>query len=110
MSIVYYDEGSGVWGSVNNMGFGDFSQYRCWRVNEKYHRLDGPAREWNDGDFEYFLKGKHVRHHIRQQILIGSSVNIGDNVGIVIKHIDGVFYEALLGNKKILIAKVLNEY
>jgi len=35
------------------------SGYREWRVNDKFHRLDGPAREWgDDDDKEWWANGE----------------------------------------------------
>ena len=31
-----------------------------WYVNGEYHREDGPAVEWSDGDKEWFLNGKEA--------------------------------------------------
>jgi hypothetical protein len=32
-----------------------------WRINNKYHRVDGPAVEWVDGDKWWYLNGKRHR-------------------------------------------------
>ena len=34
---------------------------RQWFVNNIFHRTDGPAVEWNNGDKEYWLHGKHFK-------------------------------------------------
>ena len=31
-----------------------------WRLNDKRHRLDGPAVEWANGDKEWYLNGNKV--------------------------------------------------
>ena len=32
-----------------------------WQINGKRHRIGGPAIEWLDGDYDYYLKGKRHR-------------------------------------------------
>jgi len=112
MSIEYYEDACGVWRPTMNPRPTSHTHYRCWKtIRGSYHRTDGPAREWKHDSKpciimnEYYLNGINVRHQIKQQISIGSPINIGDDAAIVLKHIEGVFYEVLLGNKKILIVK-----
>lgn len=37
--------------------FGD----KAWYFEQKYHRLDGPAIEWNSGAKEWYVNGKRHR-------------------------------------------------
>ena len=32
-----------------------------WRINGKFHREDGPAIEWSNGDKEWYLNGRRHR-------------------------------------------------
>jgi len=119
---VQYDEGSGI---PNERG--DI----FWYVNGKLHRLEGPARIWQDGtkkrwyqngiphridgpaveyannDKRYkwwYLNGKFIAFRIenpiiRKMIKISNGEDF-NNIAIVLRHIEGVFWEILLGNKK----------
>jgi len=33
---------------------------KCWRINGKFHREDGPAIEWFDGDKDWCLDGIYL--------------------------------------------------
>ena len=33
---------------------------KCWYLNDKRHREDGPAIEWTDGEKEWWFNGKEV--------------------------------------------------
>ena len=52
MSLLEADSKK-ITGLVINI-FGD----KCWFLNGKIHREDGPAFEWSDGDKEWYLNGK----------------------------------------------------
>ncbi len=36
----------------------EFENRKEWYLNNKFHREDGPAREWIDGNKEWYLNGK----------------------------------------------------
>lgn len=50
---------------------------------DKYHRLDGPAIEWEDGDKEWYINGLHHR-------LDGPAIEWSD--GDKVWYINGVQY------------------
>lgn len=33
---------------------------KYWFLNDKLHRIDGPAIEWADGSKEWYLNGNHL--------------------------------------------------
>jgi hypothetical protein len=33
---------------------------KYWSLNDKFHREDGPAIEWNDGEKEWWFNGQEV--------------------------------------------------
>tara|TARA_R110000868_G_scaffold99024_4_gene272662 strand:- start:19250 stop:19510 length:261 start_codon:yes stop_codon:yes gene_type:complete len=39
----------------------NFFGSKCWYLNNKRHREDGPACEWSNGDKEWYLNGKRHR-------------------------------------------------
>ena len=39
--------------------------YKYWYINGKRHRLDGPAYENNEGNVEYWIKGK--RYYTKEE-------------------------------------------
>ena len=38
----------------------DFDGTKYWSLNDKFHREDGPAIEWTDGEKEWWFNGKEV--------------------------------------------------
>ena len=38
----------------------DFDGTKYWSLNDKFHREDGPAVEWTDGEKEWWFNGKEV--------------------------------------------------
>jgi len=76
-----------------------------WVLNGIRHRSDGPAIEYAHGAKAWWLNGKEAIQIENQDIIIGKSIEINDDIGIVLKHIEGVFYEVLFGNKKELVVK-----
>jgi hypothetical protein len=34
---------------------------KAWFQNDKYHRLDGPAIEWEDGDKWWYYEGEKIK-------------------------------------------------
>ena len=107
-----------------------YSGTKYWYQNGQFHREDKPAIEWIDGDRNWYQNGQlhrtdgpaleHTNNHkdwwflngswatsiIKdQEIIVGKSIEIDDKIGIVLRQIEGCFYEVLFGNKKVLIAK-----
>ena len=41
----------------NFAGIIEYSNYRTWFKFGKFHRLDGPAIEWANGDRFYYVEG-----------------------------------------------------
>jgi len=72
------------------------------------HRLDGPSTIFPGSrkDEWHFLDREAIPIDDNQEIIIGKSIEMNNNIGTVLKHIEGLFYEVLLGNKKVLVAKV----
>jgi len=82
--------------------------YKKWYVDDKLHRTDGPAIEWGEGGYldSWWLNGeKAIELSDDQEVVVGKSLKLKSDVGIVLKHVKGVFYLVLLGNKKILVAQ-----
>jgi len=79
---------------------------KYWRLNGKFHRTDGPAIEYVSGNKVWYLNGKQAIQVKDQNIIVGQKIYIKDNIGIVLIQVESVFYEVLLGNKKVLIVKV----
>ena len=83
-----------------------------WKLNDKLHRMDGPAmglptdssRNMTISGSRFFYHGEKAAHHC-SDIVIGDTVKIEDDVATVLRHVEGIFYEALLGNKKMLIVE-----
>jgi len=80
-------------------------QFRYWHKQGRLHRLDAPAMEYKDGSNYWFLNGKEALK-TRQKIIIASSIEINNEIGIVLRHVEGCFYQALFGNKKELIVRI----
>ena len=38
----------------------DFDGTKYWSLNDKFHREDGPAVEWPNGEKDWYLKGNKV--------------------------------------------------
>ena len=38
-----------------------YKGYRYKNISGRYHKLDGPARIWSDGEMEFHIYGKHIR-------------------------------------------------
>ena len=38
----------------------DANGTKCWYLNGKRHREDGPAIEWSSGNKEWYLNGKEI--------------------------------------------------
>ena len=79
---------------------------KYWCQHGLLHRLDGAAYIQARGFFSYWYNGDEVDHTTSKKIIVGKSIEIDDKIGIVLNHVEGCFYEILLGNKKVLIAKV----
>jgi hypothetical protein len=43
--------------------FGRPSGYRSWKCHGKYHRLDGPARTWNNGSKQWWIDGEKISYN-----------------------------------------------
>jgi len=77
-----------------------------WFLHGKLHRLDGPAIEYNDDEHTWSYNNQYVLVVIsKQDVIVGKPVRIDLDVATVLRHVEGCFYEVLLGNKKVLIAK-----
>jgi len=96
---------NGYFHRENGPSFEGQNGYREWRQNGKRHRLDGPAVAWCDGTNSWYLNDEKPLE-VKNQNIMGNSIVVGKDIAIVIRCVEGVFYEALLGNKKILIVKV----
>lgn len=82
-----------------------------WKVGTKHwhrdgmlHRIDGPAIIFKNYS-DWYYNGEYIIK-TTEEIIIGKPVDIDKNVATVLKHVKGVFYEVLLGDKKVLVAKV----
>ena len=56
--------GDKQWGNFGNNGNGlhiDFDSSKSWYANYKYHRLNGPAVKYADGDEEYLVDNDYHR-------------------------------------------------
>jgi len=78
---------------------------KYWYLNGELHRTDGPAIEHIIDYKEWYLNGKKAIQIKNQEIVIGKKIEIEDDIGIVLRNVIGVFYEVLIGNKKVLIIK-----
>jgi len=110
-AIVYFDGTKEWWlnGKAHRtdgpaIEYPDGTKY--WYLNDFLHRLDGPAVEWTDGLKGWFLNGEEAIEIKSQKIIIGKPIEIENDIGIVLRHVADDCYEVLLGNKKVLIAKV----
>ena len=113
---IVWDDGEGWWylnGDKHRVGRPAIeltkSNYYKWYLYGVLHRMDGPAIRavWCDVKHSWFYKGLQVSITIfNQEIIVGRSVTIEEDVATVIRHVEGCFYEVLWGNKKVLIAKV----
>ena len=95
---------------------------KVWHKHGKLHRLDGPAWQMKCGNGKHYLNGSTAIKINNQNIIVGKSIAIDDvddndvdiddvvvdDVAVVLRHIEGVFYEILWGNKKVLIAGALD--
>lgn len=36
---------------------------KVYMVDEKYHRVNGPAKIWDDGDFDWYINGQRHRYY-----------------------------------------------
>jgi len=79
---------------------------KVWWLNGEMHRENGPSIEHSNGNKEWCLNGESAIIIYDQKIIVGKKIEINDDIGVVLRHIVGCFYEVLLGNKKVLIAKV----
>lgn len=77
-----------------------------WYLNDQLHRLDGPAVEYPNGTKYWFLNGLPAIQIKNQEIIVGKPIGIDDDIGTVLRHIEGCFYEILFGNKKELVVRV----
>ena len=113
MPAVVYRNGSKYW-FKNGIAHRDVgpammsTRGKFWYVNGMLHRMDGPAIEYSDHHVtvhnrRWYLGGRTVNIPITKEVIVGKTVMVGDDVATVIKHIEGVFYEILLGNKKVLV-------
>lgn len=118
MAEVKYDKGSG----------GPFiNGCKYWKVDGYYHRLDGPAVEWEvggkhwyenglrhrtdgpaveqaDGSTYWYLNGrKATRYWLKADIVVGEKLDMGNNVGLVLKEVEIGMYLVLFGNNKIFV-------
>ncbi len=117
---VIYDEGSGIPNENGTIFWkinGEYhkldgpsledSEGKMWYKNGKKHRTDGPAEDWSYGAKWYFFNGQYVGAEIENPI-IGKPIEISNagfptnDIGVVLIHVEGVFWEILVGNKKIL--------
>lgn len=95
-SIVFYPD-----------RYGRINEIAEWHCHGKYHRTDGPAVEWSDDEHEWFYNYRQILLFVHDQdIIVGKPVEIKDDIATVLKHVEGCFYEVLLGNKKVLVARV----
>jgi len=79
---------------------------KWWYQNGQLHRTDGPAVDHVNGFNIWYLNDKRATYIIcDHNIVVGKSIEISNNIGVVLRNITGVFYEVLLGSKKVLIAK-----
>jgi len=82
---------------------------KCWYKDGEIHRSHGPAYLSEDKSYKaWWLNGKESHWEISQEIIVGKPIGIGEDVATVLRNLEGCFYEALLGNKKILIVGILN--
>lgn len=117
---VQYDEGSGVPDMNGRQEWRVGGKYhrpdgpaiisdlgaKYWYLNGNVHRTDGPAIEYSNNENVWYLNGKFVSRVIKNQnIIIGKSIEIEDDIATALRHVEGCFYEVLLGNKKVLVAK-----
>ena len=65
---------------------------KCWWLNGKLHREDGPAMEWADGDKFWWLNGKRVteeEHKRRTSPIIEMTVSqISEALGKQVKVVE----------------------
>lgn len=115
---IQYDEGSGIpdengdilwlvnrqYHRLDGPALILSSGYREWCLNGKLHRLDGPAVIWASGIKEWYIEGKLIQHQIINPIIGQAFTLVGNNddAGITLRYVEGVFWEILLGNKKII--------
>jgi len=79
---------------------------KVWLFNEQFHRLDAPAIVYQNGNKEWYRYDQKAYSIYDQEISVGKPVGINDDTATVMRYVEGCFYEALLGCKKVLIAKV----
>ena len=39
----------------------------CYYLNDKLHRIDGPAREWANGAKEWWIEGKQIKCNSQEE-------------------------------------------
>lgn len=65
-------QGGGYMGSGLGMAIKNDKYHRIeYRVNDEWHRTNGPAFLWYDGDFDWYLFGEQHRYY--------GPVNLGEN-------------------------------
>lgn len=43
---------------------------KWWYVNDKLHRLNGPAKMWSDGNVEYWINGKYYNTYLEYLVAV----------------------------------------
>ena len=78
---------------------------RSWHVNGERHRLDGPAIDWASSDIKYkwYVRGQIIRT-TQLELSINQTIDWNyrgeDLIAIVIKQINSILFQVLIGNKK----------
>lgn len=84
----------------------DYTEVNKWYKHGILHRTNGPAIEWSDNDHEWLYNGLRPDGFF-EDICVGKSVKIKNCFALVFKHLEGLFYEAIMGNKKVLVVNFL---
>ena len=67
--------------------------------NYEYHRLDGPAIIWHYGHTDWYIHDVVV-YTTQLELSVGMSLPRFDDVVLVIKQINSILFQVLIGNRK----------
>lgn len=71
-----------------------------WLLHGKHHREDGPAAIGADGERYWYFNDKESIKVLDQDIIVGGKVEVGKDVGLVLKEVEENIYLVLVGNQK----------
>ena len=80
-----------------------YTNSKRWYLNDKLHRMDGPAIEWEYGGRSWYINDMSVVY-VTKLLVVGQSIPHPwygyDSVALVISQINPILFQILIGNKK----------